>query len=222
MIISCCLCPHFWLRFYQSSSFPSLLPHPTFTLFPACGPWQSFQPSHPASVDVRPGLIDQTINCPCITSLLLVGRLACRLRPHREKKRGVGWGAERGGRERVSSKLLIKYKSIVCHLSGHASTSPFRGGWGVGKGGGSERWGKSIRQTEGRDKCLIHQSNYIIAIMRRQLDVAGWTGCVHVSASFSPLQQHSERNIHSKIEKLYYILAWKYYLFRSHILFTLQ
>lgn len=33
-----------------------------------------------------------------------------------------------GEGERVSGKLLIKYESIVCHLSGHASTSPLRGG----------------------------------------------------------------------------------------------
>lgn len=59
--------------------------------------------------------------------------------------------------ERVSGKLLIKYKSIVCHLSGRASTSPLRENM--------ERWrGGSIRRTSGRDKCLIHQSNYITAI----------------------------------------------------------
>ncbi|KAF3849028.1 hypothetical protein F7725_015525 [Dissostichus mawsoni] len=51
----------------------------------------------------------------------------------------------------------------------HASTSPLGGGcgrWG-------EQRGKSIRRTEGRDKCLIHQSNYIMAIIERQLDIMG-------------------------------------------------
>lgn len=38
---------------------------------------------------------------------------------------------------------------------------------------GRRRQGKSIRQTEGRDKCLILQSNYIMAIMERQLDIMG-------------------------------------------------
>lgn len=88
-----------------------------------------------------------------------------------QRERREGWDGEWSGEgERVSSKLLIKYESILCHLSGHASTSPlraYRGRWGV------EGRGKSIRRTEGRDKCLIHQSNYIIAIKERQLDIMG-------------------------------------------------
>lgn len=69
--------------------------------FPVCGPWHSFRPSYPGSGDVRPGLIDQTINYPCITSLLLIACLTSHLRPYREKKRGVGMGS-RAGRERES------------------------------------------------------------------------------------------------------------------------
>lgn len=90
------------------------------------------------------------------------------------KKRGVGWG------ERVSSKLLIKHESIRCHLSGHASNSPLREG-----GRESQDGGESIRRTEGRGKCLIHQSNYIMAIIERQPDIMGWTRWVYISGSFS-------------------------------------
>lgn len=75
-------------------------------------------------------------------------------------------------KERVCGKLLIKYESIVCHLSGHASGSPLKGlGKRDGERGGAA--GKSIRRTEGRDKCLIHQSNYITTIKKRQADIMG-------------------------------------------------
>lgn len=98
-------------------------------------------------------------------------------------------GSRAGKERRVSGKLLIKYESILCHLSGHVSASPLGGrgvlGWrGVGWGGR----GKSIRQTEGRDKCLIHQSNYIMAIIEWQLDIMGWTRWVHFLASFRRLK----------------------------------
>lgn len=94
MLISCSFCFYRILFFFLSHfSFSA------FTFLSACGLWQSFQPSYPGSVDVRPGLIDQTINCPCITSLLLILCLTSRLRPYRGKKRGVGCRVEWGGRE---------------------------------------------------------------------------------------------------------------------------
>lgn len=112
-----------------SFSYPmSRSPFPALNFLPTCGPRQSLQPSYAGGVDVRPGLIDQTINYPCITSPLVAARRTSLPRPYREERRGVGWGVEQEG-ERVSGKLLIKYESILCHLSGHASTSPLRGGW---------------------------------------------------------------------------------------------
>lgn len=77
-----------------SLSFYFFLEHSPFS--PVCGAWH---PSYPGSGDVRPGLIDQTINYPCITSPLLIACLTSRPRPYREKKRGEGWGVKQGGRE---------------------------------------------------------------------------------------------------------------------------
>lgn len=57
---------------------------------------------------------------------------------------------ERGrdaGRERVSGKLLIKYESIVCHLSGHASGSPLKGSGGNVAG----RRGRGRREIDKAD-----------------------------------------------------------------------
>lgn len=204
--LSSSLCFHslkIWFWCYPLHFFLCLYIHPSLSvshlffsvhLIAACAPWHFFRPSYPTSVDVRPGLIDQTINYPWIPSALLIASLTGRPKPSREKEERGGMGEWSGEGERVSSKLLIKYESILCHLSGHASTSPlraYRGRWGV------EARGKSIRRTEGRDKCLIHQSNYIIAIKERQLDIMGWAGWVHVSASFS----HS-------IQKLLFERAW--------------
>lgn len=95
--------------------------------------------------------------------LLTARPLSCLI----ERKKRGRHGQSREG-EGVSCKLLIKYKSIVCHLSGRATTSPLRENM--------ERWGGgSIRRTSGRDKCLIHQSNYIMAIKEtsRHCEVGG-------------------------------------------------
>lgn len=103
---------------------------------PVCAPWHSFRPSYPSGGDVRPGLIDQAINYPCIPSALLAACLASRPRPYGEGREGWDAGSE-AGRERVPGKLLIKYESIVCHLSGHASSSPLEGDRETWRGRGS-------------------------------------------------------------------------------------
>lgn len=136
--------------FLSPPSFFSISISSLFTLSPVCAPWHSFQPWSAGSIDVRPGLIDRAINFPCIAFA------ACPASCLIERK-NRGRNGQSRWEERVSGKLLIKYKSIVCHLSGQASTSPLRENM--------ERWrGGSIRRTSGRDKCLIHQSNYIMAI----------------------------------------------------------
>lgn len=85
---------------YQSF-FLSVFSFSAFTFFPVCAPWHSFRPSYPGSVDVRPGLIDQTINYPCIASALLIACLTSRLRPYREREERGGTGSS-AGRERES------------------------------------------------------------------------------------------------------------------------
>lgn len=57
-----------------------------------------------------------------------------------ERRRREGWDEEQSGEgERVSGKLLIKYESILEHLSGHESTSPLRGETGMGVEGGIDK-----------------------------------------------------------------------------------
>lgn len=63
-----------------------------FTFVPVCAPWHSFRPLYPSSGDVRPGLIDQAINYPCIPSALPAARLTSRPRPYREAAEGPGCG----------------------------------------------------------------------------------------------------------------------------------
>ncbi len=89
---------------YQSLSSCHSFLFSALTFFPVCGPLHSFWPSYLGSVDVRPRLIDQTINYPCITFPLRAVCLTSCLRPYREKEER-GWGVQ--SREGESLQQIV-------------------------------------------------------------------------------------------------------------------